>query len=555
MVESKDYFIVHSPRQSGKTTCLHALTSHINSSGTCYALTCLIGGMSTAKTAEIAADRFVRAFDVELDRSEVPALRELAFKQSLDLAKAGEYKIGLLLKNVTTALDKELVVFFDEADSLHGDTLILFLQQLRDGYIQRECNGKLIFPRSIALVGMRDLRDYIVSDNPSEKLPAHLARPFNIKRRSFVLPNFTKKDIRALYLQHTKATKQKFSNDAFERAWYWSEGQPWLVNALADVIIQDRRDTGIKRVIVGSDFDKAAQVIIMRKETHLDSLTETLRREPRVLRVVESVITASPRTTVPIHIDDLSYCINLGILKEGKQGLFDASPANPLYSEVLIRTLTSPIEGEIPSEFSGMWTHGDTLDMKGLLLAFREFWLKNFEMMKKSYENFFDEAYSTLSAPSVGESILSLLGLNPETATKIAKVLADNAQRSYQALLDEAVAHLVLQAFMLRALNGGADYVAREYALGTLKVDLLIKFRGEDYPLEVKMRGSKTIKKSLEQLTGYMDRTVCSEGWLIILDGNPVKPLSKGTAPLMTVSSKGKKIHILRCWGHMQRQR
>jgi len=56
------------------------------------------------------------------------------------------------------SLDKPLVIFFDEADCLSDDTLITFLRQLRDGYIARR-NGNP-FVHSIALVGMRNIRDY-----------------------------------------------------------------------------------------------------------------------------------------------------------------------------------------------------------------------------------------------------------------------------------------------------------------------------------------------------------------------------------------------------------
>jgi len=37
-----------------------------------------------------------------------------------------------------TLLDKPLVVFFDEADCLSEGTLITFLRQLKDGYINRK---------------------------------------------------------------------------------------------------------------------------------------------------------------------------------------------------------------------------------------------------------------------------------------------------------------------------------------------------------------------------------------------------------------------------------
>jgi len=48
-------------------------------------------------------------------------------------------------------------IFFDEADCLANGTLIAFLRQLRNGYVNR---GRIPFVHSIALVGMRNIRDY-----------------------------------------------------------------------------------------------------------------------------------------------------------------------------------------------------------------------------------------------------------------------------------------------------------------------------------------------------------------------------------------------------------
>ena len=54
---------------------------------------------------------------------------------------------------------KPLVVLFDEVDVLQDQAMVSFLRQLRDGFAGRGV-GK--FPVSVALVGMRDLRDYLV---------------------------------------------------------------------------------------------------------------------------------------------------------------------------------------------------------------------------------------------------------------------------------------------------------------------------------------------------------------------------------------------------------
>ncbi|MEI6385262.1 MAG: hypothetical protein WCQ50_01415 [Spirochaetota bacterium] len=50
-------------------------------------------------------------------------------------------------------------MLFDEVDVLQDGAMLSFLRQLRSGFSKREVG---IFPVSVALVGMRDLRDYLM---------------------------------------------------------------------------------------------------------------------------------------------------------------------------------------------------------------------------------------------------------------------------------------------------------------------------------------------------------------------------------------------------------
>jgi hypothetical protein len=56
--------------------------------------------------------------------------------------------------------------------------------------------------------------------------------------RSFTLGNFTLEDVRKLYQQHTDATGQIFTPEAVDLAFHLTQGQPWLVNAIAKEIVE-----------------------------------------------------------------------------------------------------------------------------------------------------------------------------------------------------------------------------------------------------------------------------------------------------------------------------
>ncbi|MBD3420541.1 MAG: hypothetical protein GF398_10525 [Chitinivibrionales bacterium] len=67
-------------------------------------------------------------------------------------------------------------------------------------------------------------------------------------------------------------------------AYYWSEGQPWLVNAIARECIGELLRRDYAQAITFELIDQAAENILQRRDTHLDSLLERLKEE-RVRRV------------------------------------------------------------------------------------------------------------------------------------------------------------------------------------------------------------------------------------------------------------------------------
>ncbi|MDR1297456.1 MAG: AAA-like domain-containing protein, partial [Deltaproteobacteria bacterium] len=239
MINKKKNFIIHSPRQSGKTTFLNFLTTKINQEGRRYAINCSLATLRGVTDEDKAMTRVVSQINAAMTSSIVEAISTKAFTyNSLPSTQDSGFKIRRTLNLLCQDLDKDLVVFFDEADVLAGPGLITFLAQVRDGYIYRDATINK-FPSSIALVGMRDIRDYLTSNHP-EAEGHHLASPFNIVSERMTLANFTLDEIRSLYHQHTEATGQVFEESAVERAWYWTEGQPWLVNAMAQEIIENQ---------------------------------------------------------------------------------------------------------------------------------------------------------------------------------------------------------------------------------------------------------------------------------------------------------------------------
>jgi hypothetical protein len=338
MIEDDCYFILHAPRQSGKTTFLKALTDKINFDGFYYALYCSLEVSQDATDVETAIEDIVVWINRSLKLSPIKSINELALPGVPLSDLAASEKVAAMINYLSVSLDKDLVIFFDEADCISGSgPLVSFLRQIRLGYNNRYDSTKSKFPKSMALVGMRDIRDYLVQVRPEEESRG-IASPFNIKSESLTLANFTYEEIKTLYRQHTEAAGQIFTDEAIERAWHWTEGQPWLVNALAKEVVVKQLKNNYTAVITDSNIDKAAHSLILRNDTHFDSLKERLK-EPRVKRVIEAVVIGAAKFPQGISGDDILYTLDLGLLKKNPNNSYSYLSANPIYQEIIVRTL------------------------------------------------------------------------------------------------------------------------------------------------------------------------------------------------------------------------
>jgi hypothetical protein len=316
------------------------------------------------------------------------------------------------------------------------------------------------------------------------------------------LANFTQDEIKSLYNLHTEATGQVVSREAIERSWSWSGGQPWLVNALAYEVVVEQLKQDHTKVIAASNIDLAAHSLILCNETHFDSLRERLK-EPRVRRVMEAIVIGTSEFPRGISTDDVSYAVDLGLLKSDPDNGKSYLPANPIYQEIIVRTMISDIqmliEDDIPVTYKNKWMDGLNLDMSGLIKAFQTYWSENSEMYITN--NMIDSLITNSINSALEKYSLS-------NKINIAEDIINAIKDGLLNLTNEALTHLVLFAFFQRVLNGDIDFLQREYALGLQRSDICVSYKGKRYPVELKMKssikGPKKFEESLDQLAGYM---------------------------------------------------
>jgi hypothetical protein len=485
LIEQKSYFVLHAPRQVGKTTMLRALARQLTLAGQHAAL------QVSCEEGETAGDDFAEAQRAILSRLRRSAeiylpseLRPPPFPEAPDSSL-----LGTALSSWARACPRPLVLFLDEIDALRGQGLLSVLRQLRAGYSDRPD----AFPSSIILCGLRDVRDYKIPSGDRPRLGT--ASPFNIKVRSLTLRDFTAEEVAELYTQHTEDTGQRFEPEALSLSFELTQGQPWLVNALAKVAVEELvPDTS--QPIRREDIERAREVLIQRRDTHLDSLAERLR-EPRVRRILEPLLAGLTLGDVPE--DDLRFVQDLGLVRMAKTGGLEV--ANPIYREIIPRALAVTAMASLPS-IPATWLRADgRLDSERLLEAFMTFWRQHGQ---------------------------PLLGTAP---------------------YHEIAPHLVLMAFLHRVANGGGT-LEREYAIGTGRMDLCLRYGPDTLALELKVwrDGEKEpLEEGLVQLDGYLAGLGLDTGWLVIFDRRGGQaPISERTRASGATSPSGRRITVLR---------
>ncbi|MDR2682674.1 MAG: AAA-like domain-containing protein, partial [Dysgonamonadaceae bacterium] len=296
LIDSRQYFVIHAARQTGKTTFIKDLTDRLNKGNEYYCLYCSLETLQGIGDEKTGIAQIVGRIKYSLQIHKLP--------HSEDFAKDANFTdftsvLQNELSKYCALLDKPLVVLFDEADCLSNGTLISFLRQLRNGYVDRSLSP---FIHSLALVGMRNIRDYKAQIRPdSDTLGS--ASPFNIVKTAVTLKNFTQEEVAELYAQHTTEQGQVFEPEAVERVWQKTQGQPWLVNAIACEVIEQLLHWDYSKTVTAALCEQAIQNIILRRDVHIDSLLERLKEE-RVRRVIEPVIAG---TFVDTSTDDFAY--------------------------------------------------------------------------------------------------------------------------------------------------------------------------------------------------------------------------------------------------------
>jgi hypothetical protein len=450
LVEKRKYFVINRPRQFGKTTLLNFLAQRLQATGE-YA------------PALISFEDFTQQPDI----TEAQFYSEISqfISEELSLSADGissRRDFFNWLREISRS--RKLVLLIDEIDAAPESVVIGFLAGLRKMYLQRSRSRKPA-PHAVALAGVHDIKN-LKARYRHETQTIGSASPFNIAI-DYELPAFSLANIRQYYRQHTEATGQEFEDEVIARVHEVTNGHPWLVSALAKLLVEEIVPNR-KHRIRPDHAERAIQELLASPNPNFDSLFKNARH-PNLFPIVVDLLEGKQRR-YNIQRD----AIRLGI----KYGIFAAKDrqlvlANPIYAQALYQHFEEELE-----EF----------DVSGLVAA-----------------NRVQNAGGHLDFRRVLDKFQAFMKAKGATVSK---------HRSFR----EATGQLLLLSYLDLLVND-KGYTFKEPQSGEGRIDVVCCYGRRKEVVELKLwYGERRYAAGLAQLAKYLDREGLDHGYLFVFD-------------------------------------
>ncbi|MGE5341677.1 MAG: AAA-like domain-containing protein [Candidatus Omnitrophota bacterium] len=489
LVERGKYFVIHRPRQYGKTSTLLRLERGLKKNNRYLIIDTTFEGIDAPTYAE--QKLFLPVF-LDLLR------KSLAFSQENELANLIDSQNPIVdfngLSNFITAFvqksGRNVVLLIDEVDKASDNRLFLdFLGMLRAKYLKR-IEGKDSTFHSVILAGVHDVKTLKSQIRPDEEKKFN--SPWNIAVDFKVDLSFFPKEIATMLAQYAAEQQVKLDIPLFsERLYYYTSGYPFLVSNLCKIIDEEVMAERTPKEWKPEDLEKAVQITLKQNNTNFESLITNLENNADLYQfifnlVMEGSTFAYNSDSPVIHLGEI-----YGILRE-ENGL--ARVHNRIYEQRIYNYMASAVKILSGAQIRNLTDN--YIDEKGKLDV-QKIFLK--------YRDFMNENYSQKDMDFI-----------------------------------ERNGRLLFLAFIRPIINGrGFDF--KEVQISEEKrLDVVITFDNKKYIIELKIwRGNAYHREGIRQLCDYLDRQNENHGYLLIYD---LRKESGQTGKLETIIEEGKTI-------------
>jgi DNA polymerase III delta prime subunit len=475
MAEDGACFFLKGPRQSGKTTLALELAREISAFGRFHALYMTLREARGARDRRLGARLFVDALNSALKAHPDPLVAKLEIPRDPGVTPRSAAREAL--SRLCSHLDRPLVLLVDDIDMLSGKALQSLLDQMATGLAVSRPEA---FPRSVGLFGLR---------GPGPPGPGRRTRkgpggtrggrrraelglsPFAMAREITLQP-FSFADIDKLCELHAASGGQPAEEEAKLRLWDWTEGAPWLVNALVSTALDFVLHGDLKAPFTVATVNEAARALLRETPAHLRGLAGLLA-DPGVRSACCDALCGGGAGQA-LSGGGAALALDMGLLSAGWDDRL--RPAGGICRELVLRALTSHIRPPAGLR-DACRGEGEGPDMTLLMQEFQRQWRWNSRSWRAPLSDI----------PGAGEKLPLL------------------------AFLEAALPEGVVLEKGPAAAQGGLHIVVRGPARARPALAVLERPGGPGH------------QAYLEELSAAMDAEGSSEGWLAFFDLDPAK--------------------------------
>ncbi len=460
--EGGHYITVWAPRQTGKTWMMREVFFRLKEDPRFDAVKINLEVLKTEKDVgtvlQYIEKQLASDLHLELVGADTPEKFEALF----------------LRQNLT----RPLVLILDEFDALPEEAISALAGVFRNIFFSIRENApnvpdqeKKYLLHSVALIGIRSA---LGVENVK-------GSPFNVQRIVHI-PNLTFAEVEAMFRWYEKERGQQVPQEVIERLYYETRGQPGLTCWLGELLTE-----GSEQVPVAADT-----VLDMELFNEVYQAAVHILPNNNILNII-SKAKQEPYKRIILHL--------IGT-KEKIQFNFDKPEINFLYLNGVIDIERT--KGKSYARFASPFIQ------KRLFNYFSE---DLFEFMGELYNPLeeLDNAISEgkLNVRNIVEKYSTYLQKNRDWILK-------NAPRRSDMRVYEAVFHFNLYRYLSVFLDGFKGEIYPEFPTGNGKIDLIIKYAGQTYGIEVKtFKNRPSYRKALRQAAFYGEQLALQEISLI----------------------------------------
>jgi len=457
MVDLGRYFSIFAPRQSGKTTFFEGFCHELEKDPTYVAIL-----LSFQDYKQLDKATFYGLIQETIFEQLVERLEEVRCENTEpvhEILNSHHLTDHISFRKLFEKLNKvippkKIIVFIDEFDGIPIGELENFLTTLRELYQRyKKRTDKALY--SVGLVGIRNITKLIVGG----------VSPFNIADQ-VRFPPFSLKNVRDLYTQYTEETNQPFAEEAVEKVYKETAGQPWLVNRLGTILTVDIKPETTDP-ITAEDVEKAIGILLYEENSHFDNITEKAKQyKETFIDVVFNGVEHIPGD------EEQSLLLTHGLINaEGK----DIRVSNPIYQKRFTRTFFRKSGAIADVSLKSYFRPDGLLNMETILSDFQEYIIQ--------------------------------IGVNAFY----------QSQKPY-----EKTGQFLLTAWLYQFVEAGKGELRYEVPTGLGRMDILLTYQGHRYVIETKIsrsHGDQALSKAIDQLCGkYLLTEQADEGYIVIFD-------------------------------------